>query len=65
MMAEHKIWFQDPLMVIHNMLSNPDFKDEFDYAPYQEYDEPNNYRFQDFMSGNWAWKQCVSSITFH
>jgi len=65
MMAEHKIWFRDTLMVIHNMLSNPDFKDEFDYAPYQEYDEPNNHRFQDFMLGNWAWKQCVSSITFH
>ncbi len=65
MMAEHKIWFWDPLMVVHNMLSNPDFKDEFDYAPYQEYDKPDNHWFQDFMSGNWAWKQCVSSITFH
>jgi hypothetical protein len=63
MTAKNDIWFRDPLMLVHNMLSNPDFKDEFDYAPFQEYDHDGNHQFQDFMSGNWAWKQCVSSIT--
>jgi len=63
MMAQHEVWFWDPLMLVHNMLSNPDFKDEFDYAPFQEYDGPDNHWFQDFMSGNWAWKQCVGSVT--
>jgi hypothetical protein len=63
MTAENDVWFRDPLTLVHNMLSNPDFKDEFDYAPYQEYDRDGNHRFQDFMSGNWAWKQCVSSVT--
>jgi hypothetical protein len=38
MMAENDIWFRDPLTLVHNMLSNPDFKDEFDYAPFQGYD---------------------------
>ncbi len=65
MMAENDVWFRDPLTLIHNMLSNPNFKDEFNYAPYQEYDQDSNHQFQDFMSGNWAWKQCVSSVTHH
>jgi hypothetical protein len=52
MMAENDIWFRDPLTLVQNVLSNPNFKDEFDYAPFQEYDEDGNHWFQDFMSGN-------------
>jgi len=51
-------------MLIHNMLSNPDYKDEFDYTPFQERDQDGNHRFQDFMSGNWAWKQCIGSVIY-
>jgi hypothetical protein len=36
------------------MLSNPDFKDGFDYVPLQEYDMDGNHHYQHFMSGNWA-----------
>ncbi|KAF8488764.1 hypothetical protein F5888DRAFT_1796301 [Russula emetica] len=57
MTSEYVVWFRDPHFVIRNVLSNPDFEGEFDYAPYQEYDVSGNHRFQDFMSGNWAWKQ--------
>ncbi|KAF8488275.1 hypothetical protein F5888DRAFT_1796370 [Russula emetica] len=57
MTSEYVVWFRDPHFVIRNVLSNPDFEGEFDYAPYQEYDVSENHRFQDFMSGNWAWKQ--------
>jgi len=69
MTSEYDIWFRDPRAVVRNLISNPDFKGEFDYAPYQEYDTNGNHRFQDFMSGNWAWKQAVchfnsTSITF-
>jgi hypothetical protein len=63
MTAENDVWLRDPLTLVHNMLSNPDFKDELNYAPFQKYDQDGNHQFQDFMSGNWAWKQCVSSIT--
>ncbi|KAG1847045.1 hypothetical protein F4604DRAFT_1884073 [Suillus subluteus] len=50
--------FRDPRLLVQNILSNPDFKDEFDYAPLQEYDTSNGvHRFQDFMSGDWCWKQ--------
>jgi hypothetical protein len=61
--AEYDVWFRDPQTLIHNMLSNPDFNGEFDYAPVQEYDSKGAHRFQNFMSGNWAWKQAVSVHT--
>jgi len=59
MTSEYDVWFRDPHSIIRNLLSNPDFDGEFNYTPYQEYDAPGNHRFQDFMSGNWAWKQAV------
>lgn len=59
MNSSYDIWFRDPLTLVQNMLSNPDFNNEFDYAPFQEHDFNGNHRFQDFMSGNWAWKQAV------
>jgi hypothetical protein len=39
MTSEYDVWFQDPQLLIHNIISNPDFKDEFDYAPVQEYSD--------------------------
>jgi hypothetical protein len=62
MTSEYDIWFRDPHTIVRNLLSNPEFDGEFDYAPYQEYDTSGNHRFQDFMSGNWAWKQAVRVI---
>lgn len=60
MEMEYDVWFRDPRTLIHNLLSNPDFNGEFDYAPVQEYDSKGRHRFQNFMSGDWAWKQVVS-----
>lgn len=57
--AEFAVWYRDPRAVVHRLLSNPDFDGEFDYAPFQEYDDKGSHRFQDFMSGNWVWKQAV------
>jgi hypothetical protein len=58
--GEYEGWFRDPQQLVANILSNPDFKDEFDCAPFHEYDNDGNHRFHDFMSGDWAWKQAVS-----
>ena len=60
MTVDHEIWYHDPVTLIKNLLSNPDFKDEFDYAPYQEHATDGSHRFHDFMSGNWSWQQAVS-----
>ena len=59
MEAEYDVWFRDPRTLVHNLLSNPDFKSGFDYALYQERTTVGVHRFQDFMSGNWAWNQAV------
>jgi hypothetical protein len=60
MQAEYDVWFRDPCTLVRNLLSNPDFKSGFDYAPYQERTTDGVHRFKDFMSANWAWKQAVS-----
>ena len=36
MTDEHEIWFCNPVTLLENLLTNPDFKDKFDYMPYQE-----------------------------
>lgn len=59
---EHEVWFRDPSLLLRNLLSNSDFDGEFDYVPFQEYDEKNSHRYHDFMSGNWAWRQAVCSF---
>jgi Plavaka transposase len=63
MKSEFDVWFRDPRTIIRNLLSNPDFDNEFDYSPVQEYDMEGNHRFQNFMSGDWAWKQAVSTCS--
>lgn len=59
MEQEYQAWYRDPVELVRNLVANPDFKDEFDYVPYHEYDEHGKHRFQDFMSGDWAWRQAV------
>ncbi|KAG2017355.1 hypothetical protein CC2G_006870 [Coprinopsis cinerea AmutBmut pab1-1] len=54
---EYEVWFREPLTVIRNMLSNPDFDGEFDYAPYREFNHEGVREFKDFMSGDWCWAE--------
>ncbi|KAH9919576.1 hypothetical protein B0H21DRAFT_702115 [Amylocystis lapponica] len=56
MTSEYQIWCRDPLTVIRNMLANPDFDGEFDYAPLREFVNDER-RYCNVMSGNWAWQQ--------
>ena len=62
MTEEHEVWFRNPVTLLENLLSNPDFKDGFDYTPYQERAPDGSHRFCDFMSGNWSWQQAVSLL---
>ena len=57
---EHTIWFRDPRLLFKNMLENPDFAEYFDYSPHRQYDAKGSRRYQNFMSGDWAWEQAVS-----
>ena len=56
---EYEIWFHNPNVVLSNMLANPDFNGEFDTTPYVEVDVNGQRRWSDFMSANFAWRQCV------
>lgn len=60
--AEYDVWFRNPRNLVHNIISNPDFNNAFDYAPYQEHDGNRNRRYHNFMSGNWAWRQAVRGV---
>ncbi|PSS31904.1 hypothetical protein PHLCEN_2v2328 [Hermanssonia centrifuga] len=55
--AHYEICFRNTLVCAHNMISNPDFADEFDVAPYREYDGRLERRYTNLMSGDWAWSQ--------
>ena len=58
MTTEYQLWYRDPRQVIHHILANPEFASDIDYAPHRDFqDEERQYR--DFMSGDWAWDQCV------
>jgi len=59
MEAGYDVWFRDPCVLVHNLLSNPDFKGEMDLVPFQERSPNGAHRFQNFMSGIWAWRQAV------
>ncbi|KAI9453314.1 hypothetical protein BJY52DRAFT_1205512 [Lactarius psammicola] len=52
----YEVWFRNPLHVLENQLSNVDFKGEVDYAPKRVYYK-GKCRYNDLMSGNWAWEQ--------
>lgn len=56
---EFIIWFQDPHLLVKNMIANPDFLNNFDYAPLRQYDSTGSRCYENFMSGDWAWRQAV------
>lgn len=58
MSDEYEIYFKNPRVLVQDMISNPGFANEFDYAPYHEYFD-GVHHFQNMMSGNWAWRQAV------
>ena len=37
MLAEYEVWFRDPHVLVKNMLANPDYKGQINYAPLQEF----------------------------
>ena len=58
----YDVWMRDPETAITQIVSNADFKSLLDVVPYREYESATNARrWQDFMSGNWAWEEVVSS----
>lgn len=61
MSAEYDVWFRCPLAIAENHLANPAFADEIDWSPKRVFNEAGKREYCDFMSGNWSWRQAVSS----
>jgi hypothetical protein len=58
----YEVYFRDPRELFLKMLSNPMFADHFDYIPMQQFALNGSRRYENFMSGDWAWKQAVSLL---
>lgn len=59
----YDVWMRDPETAITQIIGDADFKDAMDFVPYREYDTAtNSRRWQDFMSGDWAWEEAVSPV---
>lgn len=56
----YEVWYRDPEKVISTMLDNPDFKEQFDLCLYLDLDAAGMRRWGNVMSGNTAWRHCVS-----
>ena len=54
-----QIWYRDPRELLHHILTNPEFALGFDYAPHKDF-QGGERQYHNFMSGDWAWEQCVS-----
>ena len=61
-LQDYQVWYRDPDVVAANMLDNPDFDGEFDYAPHVELDKSGQRRWNEPMSGNFAWRHAVRFI---
>ncbi|KAJ7099636.1 hypothetical protein C8R43DRAFT_1092365 [Mycena crocata] len=53
----YTVHFRDPHKVLQTQLANPDFKLEMDFAPKRVFGKGGGRKYQDFMSGNWVWRQ--------
>ncbi|KIN96824.1 hypothetical protein M404DRAFT_32873 [Pisolithus tinctorius Marx 270] len=64
MLDSYDVWYRDPHKVIHNVLACTDLIGRINYIPYWEYDSTNNRRrWEDFMSGAWAWNEADRIIS--
>lgn len=59
--VEYEFCYRDVHQAARNMIGNSGFADELDYTPYREFDEKQGRRYSNVMSGDWAWKQAVST----
>ncbi|KAJ3748188.1 hypothetical protein EV360DRAFT_57070 [Lentinula raphanica] len=57
--TSYQVWYRDPDTVIANILSNPEFSQHFDCAPYIHLDGNEKRHWADFMSGNLAWRHAT------
>lgn len=63
-LKSYDVWFCNPHLILHNQLGNWDFAGEIDLCAKRVYDDKNKHWYQNFMSGNWPWRQSVCTCSF-
>jgi len=58
-----EVYYRDPRIAVQNILSDTTFKDGINYVPYQEFGHGGEHRYENFMSGDWAFQQAVRILS--
>lgn len=59
--ATYELCVRDVRAVVQQQMATPQFKEEFQTAPYRQYDRSGHRIYSNFMSGDWAWREAVST----
>ena len=57
--TKYQLWYRDPRKLIHDLVANTEFASGMDYTLRCDF-KNGKQQYGDFMSGDWAWDQCVS-----
>ncbi|KAJ6613995.1 hypothetical protein B0H10DRAFT_2165190 [Mycena sp. CBHHK59/15] len=57
MTKTYELCTRDACTVLHNQLATADFKDQFSYSSYRQFNVEGKCVGSNLMSGDWAWKQ--------
>ncbi|KAJ7186674.1 hypothetical protein C8R46DRAFT_1157898 [Mycena filopes] len=57
MTETYELCTRDIRTVLHNQLATTDFKDQFNYSPYRQFDGGGGRVWSNLMSADWAWRQ--------
>ncbi|KAN0129101.1 hypothetical protein V8E53_013097 [Lactarius tabidus] len=57
MQESYELNVRDVLSVFEEQLASKEFDGQFEYTPYEEYDEKGSRVYCNFMSGNWAFRE--------
>lgn len=60
--STYELNYRDILELVELQLANPDFKDQFDYVPYREFDPQGSRVWSNLMSGDWAYDEAVCAF---
>jgi hypothetical protein len=64
MTETYELCTRDSHLLLQNQLVNSDFRDQFDYKPYRQFNHKNDRVWSNLMSADWAWKEAVSAIKY-
>jgi Plavaka transposase len=65
MQESYELNVRDILSVFEEQLASKEFDGQFEYMPYEEYDQNGSRVYSNLMSGNWAFREAVCTSAFH